>query len=404
MERTEISLSPTYFWLVIMLREAIGAATFQTVNMHDHSVCSTKNPYIVTENLGYKVQLKSPTKDSALHSCSVTFRAGNTTTQICIVQEYPRIQVTHSDCSFVAVNADNTFLFNVAYGGSWEPPEQCFGTRTISFMVLMQTSNNPALVSHLTLNLKVLDISSHERRVDLAYDGCERTYDMNRSQISVYNRQKPQALRNVDAHELKIRCQAMFRRLSGNKFPICIGYEPLGTPDCSSDWTLLVLKVMGNLDPGNILLEIDCAKDPRARQNFEWCATHHTDNITLLHWRKADIPVMSNQEKPERPESYRIRIGDFSREEFIDLKEKAQAAADAAAAAAAAAGGGGGGGGGGETNDLRNSSGFLANKSDIDRGSDCENMGSTIVSDCLTIWCLLLGAGISHLLTNDLTT
>ncbi|RUS68941.1 hypothetical protein EGW08_023295 [Elysia chlorotica] len=77
MERTEISLSPTYFWLVIMLREAIGAATFQTVNMHDHSVCSTKNPYIVTENLGYKVQLKSPTKDSALHSCSVTFRAGN---------------------------------------------------------------------------------------------------------------------------------------------------------------------------------------------------------------------------------------------------------------------------------------------------------------------------------------
>ena len=211
------------------------------------------------------------------------FQAENKNEHLCLVQDYPRIRLADQNVELVAYAGAHT-MFLLVYAGHLDAGEQCTRSNNIRLELRKVSNTAPVNISDLTIHLKVLHIGSAERRVDLAYDDCERTYDLNRSEISVYNRRKPQDLKMVPAIELKVRCQVTFKRLSSKDRAICIVFEPHGTPDCGSEWTLYILKQRNSLAKANILYRLNCAQDKRVLKKHTWCAPNDTDQVTFLHW------------------------------------------------------------------------------------------------------------------------
>ncbi|KAK3738412.1 hypothetical protein RRG08_037049 [Elysia crispata] len=276
-------------------------------------MCEKNTSYSVTKYLLYQIEVKAVPNDTgrAFQTCMMFFQAKNENEQLCLVQDYPRIRLADQNVELVAYAGANK-MFSLVYAGHLDAGEQCTRSNNIKLELRKVSNTAPVNISDLTIHLKVLHIGSAERRVDLAYDDCERTYDLNRSEISVYNRRKPQDLKMVPAIELKVRCQVTFKRLSIEGHAICFVYEPLGTPDCGSEWTLYILKQRNSLARANILYRLNCAQDKRVLKKHTWCAPNDTDQVTLLHWRDSPLIVWSNESKLERPETYRVVVTDFT--------------------------------------------------------------------------------------------
>ena len=240
---------------------------------------------------------------SSFIECTMTFKGDSSRPEsngrLCLVQEKPHIDVSERGVVLRATDVaqgGNHSMFSVDESASfWDTQEYCIGPNskfiTVSFSL---TSQNPSQhqrvnlakavdIKRITVNLKVLLMSSRKRCLVMAYDDCENTFSLDHSEVSVYNMRKPEEVK-VPAFTLKKRCQITFKRESSANRSICMVYLPHGRPECGSKWKLLVLRQRNSLDASNILYELVCGTDPRSGRPHAWCAPYGLDQITLLHW------------------------------------------------------------------------------------------------------------------------
>ena len=237
-----------------------------------------------------KTDASPRTATRTVRSCELTFTSEDIDGHLCLAQDYPKLKIADKNVELVATDGINdnggNHIVTVPYGGHWTEMEVCTKSRYIALNLKVNAQDGSVDISHLTINLKVMDIKSSRRRVDMDYEYCERTYALDHSDISVYNRKRPEDRRQAEGIELKKRCSLTFRKKkTTNDRNICLAYIPQGKPDCSSDWTLYVLKEKNILEKDNILYQFDCDKTgEKPLQTLTWCAPNRTDQITLLHW------------------------------------------------------------------------------------------------------------------------
>ena len=261
--------------------------------------CILQNP--LSQYCQVKADKEPEGNNSSFIECTMTFKGDSSRPEsngrLCLVQEIPHIDVTERGVVLRATDvAQNHNMFSVDENNRfWNTPEYCTGLNTTHLMVSLRlTSKSQSFhyremlakavdIKRITVNLKVLLMSSRKRCLVMAYDDCENTFSLDHSEVSVYNMRKPEDVK-VPAFILKKRCQITFKRESSADRSICMVYLPHGTPDCGSDWKLLVLRQRNSLDASNILYDLVCRTDPRSGRPHAWCAPYDLDQITLVHW------------------------------------------------------------------------------------------------------------------------
>ncbi|KAK3757741.1 hypothetical protein RRG08_056127 [Elysia crispata] len=292
-------------------------------------MCGENGDFNVNKDLMYQIKadVSPDTKTGAFKTCEMTFSANDDNGRLCLFQGYPRLYLADKHARLKAYDGleKTNVILNVGYSDHWSDTEKCTNSRFINLFLENESPSHHVHISDITINLKVMHISSDRRRIDMAYDSCEKTYPLDHSEISVYNRQRPADLKNSAGIELKIRCQVTFERQSSKDRHICFVFIPQGTLDCSSGWTFYVLKERNSLGEENILYKLNCATDPRALKTHAWCAPNTTEHLTFLHLRKFEPVVWSNETKVERPETYRVLVRDYPGGNVEELLRQTQA-------------------------------------------------------------------------------
>ena len=203
--------------------------------MHDISALE-KSPNVYIENLlSQYCQVKADEEpegnSSSFIECTMTFKGDSSRPgsngRLCLVQEKPHIDVSERGVVLRATDiaqGGNHSMFSVDESASfWNTQEYCIGPNskfiTVSFRL---TSQNPSQhqrvnlakavdIKRITVNLKVLLMSSRKRCLVMAYDDCEKTFSLDHSEVSVYNKRKPEDVK-VPAFTLKKRCQITFKK------------------------------------------------------------------------------------------------------------------------------------------------------------------------------------------------
>ncbi|GFR68972.1 hypothetical protein ElyMa_002036200 [Elysia marginata] len=319
-------------WLVfaVFLHTSFGTSEIHTLYMNSYKMCGDKANYDVTKDVVYRVKadVSPETATNVFKSCEMTFNAEETQGRLCLVQDYPRMKFAAKNAKLVAADGldiNHNQIFSIGYAGHWDFTEKCTKSRYITLYMSNSNQDMPVDITDITLNLRVMNIGSGSRRIDMAYDSCEKTFDLYHSEINVYNRQSPEDVKGREAIGLKRRCQVTVKRLSASDRNICIVYIPQGKPDCSSGWTFYVLKERNSFAEDNILYKIDCKNDLNALQTHAWCAPNTTNQVTLLHRRTTKELVWSNNTKLEQPETYRILVSDFPGGNVRELLRKTEA-------------------------------------------------------------------------------
>ncbi|RUS86391.1 hypothetical protein EGW08_005841 [Elysia chlorotica] len=331
MQRSKTCTALTNLWLVLVLfiQLSCGRSEISTVYMNSYKMCGENGDYALSKDLMYQVKpdVSPETTTSTFRTCEMTFSVDDDHGRLCLAQDYPRVYIADKHAKLKAYDGldESKLIFSVGYGEHWADTEKCTNSRYISLLLASDNPAQPVHITDITINLKVMHIASDRRRLDMAYDACEKTYPLDHSEVSVYNRQRPSDLKRTDGIELKIRCQVTFERQSSSDRSICFVYIPQGKPDCSSEWVLYVLKERNNLDEENILYKLDCKTDPKALKTHAWCAPNKTEHLTLLHYRNPDHVIWSNDSSVERPETYRVLVSDFPGGDVRELLRKTEA-------------------------------------------------------------------------------
>ncbi|GFO33873.1 hypothetical protein PoB_006037800 [Plakobranchus ocellatus] len=287
-----------------------------TLYMNSYKDCGHTKFFPVNKKLMYKIEgdVSPDTATSSLIDCEMTFHAEDEGGRICISQEgIHGIVLTDSNLKLIATDGGDSSgkqMFQVEYKPSyWDKTEQCTTGPYLNLRLFRKSNIIPVASKSALISLKVMHISSQKRKFYLGHYDCGINTRLLNSDVSVYNRQKPQ-VRPSDNVGLQLRCSIEFKKEpSVANHSICIVYTPQGEPDCESRWTLYITDGTYRFDDDVVLYKLVCDQNnPKLTQMHAWCAASTIDKILIVHFRQEEIYF--NNTGKERPEMYHVQVVD----------------------------------------------------------------------------------------------
>ncbi|GFO30391.1 hypothetical protein PoB_005689600 [Plakobranchus ocellatus] len=319
-------------WMVLVCPQYVDSMTsaIHTLYMNSYKDCKHTDFFPVNKNLMYKIKGDMRPYDATFGviDCEMIFHAEDEDDRICISQEaIYGIELTDSNLILVALdgkdNSGNQML-EVRYKPSyWDKTEQCTTGPNLKLYLFRKSNIIPVSVKSALISLKVMHISSQKRKFYLGHYDCALRTRLLNSEVSVYNRQKPQ-VRPSDGIGLQLKCTIEFKKEpSVVNNSICIVYTPRGEPDCESRWTLYITDGTYRFDDDAVLYKLVCDQNnPKLTQMHAWCAASTIDKIVMVHARQKEI--FFNDTGKERPEMYHVLVVDYPGGDASTLLSKIQ--------------------------------------------------------------------------------
>ncbi|GFR95378.1 hypothetical protein ElyMa_002692100 [Elysia marginata] len=296
--------------ILVLLALAVvfcGASDHHSLNIWEH--CNEITPLNVSTTTSYEV-----TADADFNFyrkpryCGISFRAEKGG-HLCILEGITKTTFERGTRLHVLEGrgkSEKTF-FEYGHDSTWSKNEKCTGSKDLLLYISKRgTGDLPTIdTEKIQMNMTVLHASSRKRRFDMTKKHCGHTYQLHQSEVSVYNKLTHDDL-SFDNHlPLVKNCSIYFEKINPDNRRICIVYMPLGTPDCSSNWTLAA----NSKNPVSKNFALGCKSDNRVNENHVWCSERGADKVTLTHTR---LPGLYHGSKNyEQPEIYRVIVTDF---------------------------------------------------------------------------------------------